>query len=109
MQNHFECLDLDRAYCRVLNLDDAEHGGRATQNRQDELTANFGDVQNGSSVKPKDRLKLGYARVDTLPALPGLAATALEGFAFCTILRKDLRSTLVNDDGGQGRRIAKPH
>jgi hypothetical protein len=36
------------------------------------------------------RLNLGYKREDVLPNLPGLAATASQGCAFCEIPREDI-------------------
>ncbi|KAI1444028.1 HET-domain-containing protein [Annulohypoxylon stygium] len=112
---HYRIVSLDRPceFCKVLNLDDAGHGGTIKYNQDGRPFVDFGQVQEtpaqryGENIfkalygtfeyyKPRTwfrlDLKLGYERVDTLPGLPGFASTESQGCAFCSMLRGDILS-----------------
>ncbi|KAI0858423.1 HET-domain-containing protein [Xylaria cubensis] len=91
-------LDRPCTYCQVLELKDLQHGGRMRHDRYGKPYVDFGDAR-GWEADPeylwRSDLKLGYRRHDVLPSLPELSATALQGCAFCKVLRDDLISVSV--------------
>ncbi|KAI0895550.1 HET-domain-containing protein [Annulohypoxylon nitens] len=109
---HYRIVPLDRPckFCRVLNLDDAGHGGTIKYKQDGRPFVDFGQIQGTPSQRygknlfsatyehgkittwPRLNLKLGYERIDTLPSLPRFTSTGSQGCAFCNILRGDILS-----------------
>lgn len=96
MDSSDEVLVLDQPceYCKVLELDDSQHGGIV---QQAEDGKRFVQFTNPVNRKPgmEYELSLGYRREDTLPGLPNIAATA-QTCAFCHMLRSDLSFSYKN-------------
>ncbi|KAI0122304.1 HET-domain-containing protein [Daldinia grandis] len=118
---HYQFLSLDRPcqHCKVLELDDAGHGGTIKYSEDGGQFVEFGEVQETNAERRKDNyasiaamagagtlnelrtwprleLELSYKRHDTLPDLPGFVFTGSQGCAFCNILRKDIMSSWDN-------------
>ncbi|TGO51580.1 hypothetical protein BCON_0158g00060 [Botryotinia convoluta] len=105
-----QLLIIDRpcTYCQVLELKDAQHGGQMQHDEHEKGTSVLNAIEamsyvrNGNSeelkIVPKTELKLGYKRKDAFSSLPGLATTALQGCAFCKILREDLISSMLQNE-----------
>lgn len=111
-----EALLLDKPceYCKLLHLDEAKHSEAVRYKQNGEGYLFFGNIDLSkarayynemtfrTTLRRKTlgenllniRLNLGYKREDVLPNLPGLAATASQGCAFCEILRGDIISIL---------------
>ncbi|UKZ66486.1 uncharacterized protein TrAtP1_007659 [Trichoderma atroviride] len=96
MDNNNEVLFLDQPceYCKVLELDDTQHGGIIQEIEGGKRFVQFKNPVNRES-NWEYQLSLGYRRVDTLPGLPNIAATA-QTCAFCRMLRSDLSSSYKN-------------
>ncbi|KAI4863311.1 HET-domain-containing protein [Hypoxylon rubiginosum] len=92
-------------FCRVLEINELKHGGEIRTSRNGKPYVSFGIVQDTRANRksfyiikeanelasfPKTAIQLGYSREDLFPNLPKLAETALQGCAFCDMLRKDL-------------------
>ncbi|KAI0186231.1 heterokaryon incompatibility protein-domain-containing protein [Xylaria flabelliformis] len=91
-------LDRPCTYCQVLELKDLQHGGRMRHDQCGKPYVDFGEARGWEADAEgfwNNDLRLGYRRHDVLPSLPELAATALQGCAFCKVLRDDLISVLV--------------
>ncbi|KAL7783080.1 heterokaryon incompatibility protein domain-containing protein [Trichoderma ceciliae] len=96
-------------YCKVLSLDDSEYSAAMRQTKTENPSIDFGNALEtrlpGQTHDDKwhaheqTAFKLEYERRDTLPDLPGLAATGSQGCAFCDILRKDIISAWVSPTG----------
>lgn len=91
MDNSTEVPVLDQPceYCKVLELDDTQHGGIVEGAEDGKRYVHFFKPVNRVADR-EYQLSLGYRREDTLPGLPNIAATA-QTCAFCHMLRSDLR------------------
>ncbi|OJD30666.1 heterokaryon incompatibility [Diplodia corticola] len=69
-------------YCRVLELNDRERGGRAPSSRTSAKKLRF----------RQSTIELDYSRVDRLRDMPSLSATEKAGCQFCRLLIRSLRS-----------------
>jgi hypothetical protein len=88
-------LDKPCEYCKRLHLDDAKHSIEVRHEHNGEEYLYFGGFDSHKEkMDGEQNLDLGYQRVDVLPKLPGFAATASQGCAFCGLLRKDIISFL---------------
>ncbi|KAI0544761.1 HET-domain-containing protein [Xylaria curta] len=89
--DHFPPLILDRpcTHCRVLEPKDSQ--GRMQHDQHGKPYVEFRPIAMCGGPRI-GQLKLGYWRNDVIPSLPKLAATALQGCAFCKVLREDLIS-----------------
>lgn len=88
-------LDKPCEYCKLLHLDDAKHSIEVRHGHNGEEYLFFGGFDSHREwIDGERNLDLGYRRVDLLPKLPGFAATASQGCAFCGILRRDIISFL---------------
>lgn len=96
MDSSNEVLFLDQPceYCKVLELDDTQHGGIVEEAEDGKRFVQFKNPANGKSGL-EYQLRLGYRREDTLPGLPNIAATA-QTCAFCRMLRSDLKFSYKN-------------
>lgn len=97
--NEVLVLDQPCEYCKVLELDDTQHGGIVQQAEGEERL-----IQSKSTVNTKPgmeyQLSLGYRREDTLPNRADIAATA-QTCAFCHMLRSDLVFVTVISNGSE--------
>ncbi|KAM0522403.1 hypothetical protein ACHAPE_001993 [Trichoderma viride] len=93
MDSGDEVLVLNRPceYCKVLELDDSQHGGTVREAEGGKRFVQFEEPAEKNEGM-EYQLRLGYRREDTLPDLPNIAVTA-QTCAFCRMLRSDLRSS----------------
>lgn len=94
----FEDVVLDRpcVYCKLLEFNDLQQGGRARVANDGTRYLSF-DTERRRNIMREENLwktnfQLGYQRDDSLPDLPALSRTASRGCAFCDMLRRDIIS-----------------